>query len=208
MKTVPVVIVALCAAPCAMAAPLSPQMQLCATNPAYSPTVMRAVLQEQLQRDHDPALDATPPDQLAEQAVEQGISECADAMAKDPSIYTALSSTTDDERTFGWDAYNTACNDRAVSKGACITAEIGSVRALKHMAATNTPPGARALVQTCQLVLKTDPAMADWRSCVDQALAVHAAPEKAAACKLSVNWHTAKTGAQAGQIVAACLRGG
>jgi hypothetical protein len=191
-----------------MAASPTPEMMLCATNPAYSASVMRSVLESQLQRDHDPSLDSTPPDQLAEQAVEQGISECAEAMRKDATIYAALYPLASDERTIGWDAYNTACNDRVGSKGACITAEVGSVRALKRMAAADTPPGARALVQACQLVLKTDPAMADWRACVDQGLAVHAPPAKASACKLSVNWHVARTGAEAGRLVTACLRGG
>jgi hypothetical protein len=181
---------------------------LCATNPAYSITVMRSVLDAQLQRDHDPSLDSASPDELAQQAVAQGITECSDAMHKDPSIYGALASLPVLERQIGWDAYNTACSDRTASKGACITAEVGSVQALKHLAAANTPPGARALVQACELILKTDPAMADWRECVDEGLRVHASADKAAACKLSVNWHVAKTGVEAGKVITQCLRGG
>jgi hypothetical protein len=75
------------------------------------------------------------------------------------------------------------------------------------MAQANQPPGARALVQACQLAMKSDLAMVEWRLCVDQGLAVHATPGKAALCKVSVNWHVAKTGAEAGAAVAACLRG-
>jgi hypothetical protein len=212
MKTIFLAVCCLAAAvsgPSAWAAGAPPTQytMLCGTNPAYSAAVMLSVLQAQLQKDHDPSLDSTPPDQLAEQAVEQGITECAQELQKDPAIYGALSGLSGSERDIGWDAYNTACSDRTGSKGACITAEVGAVRALKHMAATNTPPGARALVQACQLVLKTDPAMADWRQCVDQSLAVHASADKAASCKLSVSWHVAKTGTEAASVMAACLRG-
>jgi hypothetical protein len=75
------------------------------------------------------------------------------------------------------------------------------------MAQKDQPPGAKALVQACQLVLTSDLAMSEWRLCVDQGLAVHASPAKAAQCKTSVTWHVAKTGAAAGNEVAACLRG-
>jgi hypothetical protein len=107
----------------------------------------------------------------------------------------------------GWDAYNTTCDDRKASKAACIKAEIGSAQALRRMAQKDQPPGAKALVQACQLVLTSDLAMSEWRLCVDQGLAVHASPAKAAQCKTSVTWHVAKTGAAAGNEVAACLRG-
>jgi hypothetical protein len=184
------------------------ETMLCGTNPAYALPVMRSILEEQLQKDHDPDLDSAPPEKLAQEAVEQGITECAVELHKDPTIYAALAPLSGAERMIGWDAYNTACTTHTGSKGACISAEIGAVRALKHMSAVNVPPGARALVQGCELVLKTDPPMAEWRQCVDLSLAVHAPPEKASACKLSVNWHVAKTGAEAGAIMARCLHGG
>ncbi len=185
-----------------------PYASLCASNPAYSPEVMRSVVDAQLSKDHDPSLDSAPPDQIATEAVGQGIADCAAEMRRDPGLYSVLAALPEDERASGWDAYNTACDSHVGSKGACVTAEVDSMRALKRMVATNSPPGARTLVQTCQLVLKGAPAMADWRECVDQGLKAHAAPDRAAACKLSLPWHLARTGAEAGQRLNACLRGG
>jgi hypothetical protein len=185
-----------------------PAETLCATNPAFSPRVMQAVVEAQLQQDHDPALDADTPEKLAEQASAQGISECAAEIRTDPSIAAALHGLDSADLQVGWDAYNTACMDHKASRGACISGEIAAARALKHMTATNSPPGAKTLVQACELVMQSDPAMAEWRQCVDQALAVHASDAAAKRCKLSANWHVAKTGAQAGETLAACLRGG
>ncbi len=179
---------------------------LCAKNPAYATRIMLAIVSEQLARDHDPALDADTPEVLAEKASAQGIAECAAEMRADPSIVAALSNLPAADQSVGWDAYNTACSDHRASKGQCITAEVGADHALKHMMATNSPPGAKALVQTCALVMQTDPAMAEWRQCVDQALAVHASEDAAKRCKLSANWHVAKTGSEAGSVLAQCLR--
>ncbi len=179
---------------------------LCARNPAYTPAIMLAIVREQLSRDHDPALDADTPEHLAEQATAQGIAECAAEVRADPSIAAALSGLAEADQSVGWDAYNTACADHRASRGQCITAEVGAARALKRMMAANTPPGARTLVQACALVLQTDPAMAEWRSCVDQTLAVHASEDAAKRCKLSASWHVAKTGADAGRVIAECLR--
>ncbi len=183
-----------------------PAETLCAGNPAFSYKVMLAVVQSQLEHDHDPALDADTPEKLADQAVAQGIAECAADIRADPSIAAAFSGLGTTDREVAWDAYNTACADHKASRGACITAEVGASRALKHMMAANTPPGAKSLVQTCELVMQSDPSMAEWRQCVDMALSVHANEETAKRCKVSANWHTAKTGAQAGQSIAACLR--
>ncbi|MGG2329536.1 hypothetical protein ACE40V_24600, partial [Salmonella enterica] len=82
----------------------------------------------------------------------------------------------------------------------CVKAEIGSQQALRLMLASDKPPGAKAIAQTCELVLQADPAMADWRECVDVALAEHATPQAADACKLSVTWHATKNGAEAGHL--------
>ena len=179
---------------------------LCSTNPAYSIDVMRNVLAAQLQRDHDPALDAEPPDQMAAEAAQQGIKDCAADLQHNPAIFQALSGLSGSELPVGWDAYNTACADHGGSKGECIKAEIGSVRALKHMVATDQPPGAKSLVEACELVLQTDPPMAEWRSCVDTALAAHADPARDLQCKTTVAWHVAKTGAEAGQLLRSCLQ--
>jgi hypothetical protein len=178
---------------------------LCRTNPAYSIDVMRSVLEAQLQKDHDPALDAEPPAQMAAEAAEQGVKDCATDLRANTPIYQALSGLTASEQQVGWDAYNTACSDRSGSKADCIRAEVGAVRALKHMVATDQPPGAKTLVETCELVLQTDPAMSEWRECVDTALLVHADTGRVTQCKTSVAWHVAKTGAQAGAILKACL---
>ena len=179
---------------------------LCAKNPAYAPRIMLAIVREQLARDHDPELDADTPEALAEKASAQGIAECAAEMRADPSIVPALANLSEADQSVGWDAYNTACSDHHASKGQCITAEVTADQALKHMMATNSPPGAKALVQACALVMQTDPAIAEWRQCVDQALAVHASEDAAKRCKLSANWHVAKTGSQAGAVLAQCLR--
>lgn len=180
---------------------------LCRSNPAYSSDVMKNVLQAQLEKDHDPALDAESPDQMAAEAAEQGVKDCAGELRGDQPLYQTLSVLSGPDLQVGWDAFNTACSDHTASKAACVKAEVGAVRALKRMVATNQPPGAKALVETCVLVLKTDPPMADWRECVDAALAVHAAADQAARCKTSVPWHNAKSGADAGAIMSACLRG-
>ncbi len=182
-------------------------VDLCATNPAYSRGVMLAIVQEQLARDHDAALDADTPDKLADQAVAQGIGECAAEMRADPSIAVALSGVGSKDRAVAWDAYNTACADHRASRGACIRAEIGAADALKRMVSRDNPPGARSLVQMCQLVMKEDPAMVEWRVCVDTALSVHATPETVDACKIRVDYHVAKTGADAGLVVSKCLKG-
>jgi len=181
---------------------------LCATNPAFSPEVMLSVVKSQLEGDHDPALDADTPENIAKQATVQGITECANEVRHDPSIAAALGGLQGGDLQVGWDAYNTACADHKTSRGACITAEIASDKALKHMVASNQPPGAKALVQTCALVMQTDPGLAEWRACVDQALAVHATDSAAKRCKISATWHVAKTGAEAGAVIAACLKGG
>jgi hypothetical protein len=181
---------------------------LCRGNPAYSLPVMQSVLDAQLSKDHDPALDAESPDKMAAEAVEQGVTDCATELRRDPAIFQALAALSGSDLAIGWDAYNTACDSHSGSKAACIAAEVGSVRALKRMVATNQPPGAKALVETCELVLQTDPAMAEWRVCVDRSLAVHASPEAASRCKTSVTWHVAKTGAEAAQAIGQCLRQG
>lgn len=181
---------------------------LCATNPAYSQHVMLTIVQTQLQHDHDPALDADTPEKLADAAVAQGISDCAAELRADPSIATALQNAPETDRSVAWDAYNTACSDRKTSKGACIQAEVGAADALKRMIIKNQPPAAKALAQTCQLVMKEDPAMVEWRSCVDQGLALNPSRDLVERCKVRVNYHVATTGAEAGQLIAACLKAG
>jgi hypothetical protein len=195
---------------CFLAAPAFAQAPdaittLCATNPAYGQEVMQSVLQAQLQKDHDPALDSEPPEQMAAEAAQMGIKDCATELHAHPAIAQALSGLSPVDAQVGWDAYNTTCSDRAGSKGDCIKAEVGAAQALRHMARTNQPPGATALVQACQLVMKSDLAMVEWRLCVDQGLALHPTPAKAAQCKTSVNWHIARTGTEAGTEVTRCL---
>jgi hypothetical protein len=190
----------------AHAQPADPQSALCSTNPAYSLPLMQSIIEAQLQKDHDPSLDAAPPEQLAQQALNQGIGECAAALRQDPGMMAALAALKGADVEIGWDAYNTACDDRRVSKGDCIRSEVAAAHALKRMTATNQPPGAKTLVETCQLVLQTDPTMTDWRQCVDLSLAVHATPGDAKRCKLSISWHSAKTGSEGGAAVAQCLR--
>ena len=190
---------------CAQAA--DPQTRLCATNPAFSLSIMQSIIEAQLQKDHDPSLDSAPPEQLAQQALNQGISECATALRGDPDLMAALAALKGGEVVIGWDAYNTACDDRSRTKGDCIRAEVGAAHALKNMMTTDKPAGAKTLVETCQLVLQTDPTMTGWRQCVDLSLAAHATSADAKRCKLSVTWHSAKTGAEAGAKVAQCLRG-
>jgi len=194
----------------AAAAPARAQSELaalCRTNPAYSLAVMRAVLAAQLQRDHDDALDAEPPDKLAAEAVEQGVKECVDGLSRDPKLAGVLAGLSGADQKVAWDAYNISCADHAGTKAECVTAEVGSVRALKRMASQDQPPGAQALVASCELIMTADPPMADWRQCVDQGLAVHAAKEAAERCKTTVNWHVTKSGLEAGRILASCLRG-
>ncbi len=181
---------------------------LCATNPAFAPDVMLRVVQLQLQGDHDPALDADTPEHIASQASTQGISECAAEVRSDPSIAAALDGLTGPDLQAGWDAYNTACADHKASRGACIDAEVKSDKALKRMVATNQPEGAKTLVQACELVMKAEPGLAEWRQCVDEALEIHASESAAKRCKLSATWHVARTGAEAGGILATCLKGG
>ena len=51
------------------------------------------------------------------------------------------------------------------------------------MVATDEP--AETLVQTCELVMKAEPGLSEWRACVDEALAVHASEGTVKRCKLS-----------------------
>jgi hypothetical protein len=180
---------------------------LCRSNPAFTPAVMQSVLQAQLEKDHDPALDAESPEQLANEASEQGVADCATELRGDSALFQVLAALHGNELQIGWDAFNTSCADHKASKAECIKAEVGSVRSLKRMVATDQPPGAKALVQTCELVLETDPPMAEWRSCVDRTLAMHPSAEGAARCKLSVTWHVAKSGAAAAAAIGGCLQG-
>ncbi len=181
---------------------------LCSSNPAFSPDVMLRVVQVELQGDHDPALDADTPEHIASQASTQGISECASEMRNDPSIAGALGALKGADLEAGWDAYNTACADRKVSRGACISAEVDAGKALKQMTKDDEPTGAKSLVQTCQLVMKADRGNSEWKQCVDMGLAAHASGSAARRCKLSATWHVAGSGAEAGGIIANCLRGG
>ncbi len=181
---------------------------LCTGNPAFAPDVMLRVVQVQLQGDHDPSLDADTPEHIANQASTQGIAECAAEVRTDPSIATALGGLKGPDLQAGWDAYNTACADHKGSRGACISAEVASDRALKQMVKTDEPSGAKTLVQACELVMKAEPGLSEWRLCVDTALAVHASDSTAKRCKLAATWHVATSGAEAGGIIANCLRGG
>jgi hypothetical protein len=192
----------------ASAAPPPEIETLCAGNPAYAPGIMRSIVESELAKDHDPSLDAAPPDKIAEDAEAQGISECAADLRRDPATFGTLKGLKGADITVGWDAYNTTCADRAASKGDCIRNEVGAQHALRHMSQADDPPGVRALVQTCELVMQTNPAMTEWRQCVDIGLAVHAPIKAAQKCRVSVSWHTAKSGAEAGRIVAGCLRSG
>jgi len=192
----------------AQAAPPPEIEVLCAGNPAYAPGIMRSIVEGELQKDHDPSLDAAPPDKIAEQAAAQGIGECAADLRHDPATFGTLKALKGAEITVGWDAYNTTCADRAASKGDCIRNEVSAQHALRHMSQADDPPGVRTLVQTCELVMQTNPAMTDWRQCVDIGLAVHAPIKAAQKCRVSVSWHTAKSGAEAGRIVSNCLKGG
>src|SRR5271156_795636 len=82
---------------------------VCRGNPAYSLPVMQSVLDSQLSKDHDPALDAEPPDQMAAEAVEQGVQECATELRRTPAIFQVMSGLGGNDLSVGWDAYNTAC---------------------------------------------------------------------------------------------------
>jgi hypothetical protein len=181
---------------------------LCRSNPAYALNVIQQIVAAQLERDHDPALDTEPPDQMAAGAVELGVKECADVLHKDAATQQVLASLSGSDQQVAWDAFNTSCSDHVASRAACIRAEVGSVHALKHMTARDDPPGSKALVEACALVLKPDPAMADWRECVDDALAAHADRAAANRCKTSVPWHVTTSGADAGHTLARCLGGG
>jgi hypothetical protein len=190
------------------AAMADPAEVLCARDPAFSQAVMLKIVQAELEVEHDPALDADTPENIAKQAQAQGISECAAEVRRDPSIAAAFAGLNPADEQVAWDAYNTACANRKAGRGACISAEVQSGSALKRMITTDRPEGAKTLVQTCELVMQTDPAMAEWRECVDAGLALHPSEAAAKRCKLSATWHVAKTGAEAGAIVAACLKGG
>ncbi len=179
---------------------------LCRGNPAYQLNVIAAIVQAQLQRDHDPALDAEPPDQMAASAVEQGVKDCADVLHKDPATLQAIGGYTYADQQIAWDAFNTSCSDHVASRAACIRAEVDSVHALKRMTAIDQPPGSRALVAACELVLKPDPAIAEWRACVDVALSAHADRAAADRCKTSVDWHVTTSGSDAGRALKACLQ--
>ena len=89
---------------------------LCATNPAYTRQVMLEIVQAQIQRDHDPALDADTPEHLADQAVAQGIAECAADLRADPATAAALGNLDKEDRSVAWDAYNTTCTDHKASR--------------------------------------------------------------------------------------------
>jgi hypothetical protein len=180
---------------------------LCRSNPAYALNVISSILAAQLQRDHDPALDAEPPDQMAAEAVEQGVKDCADTLRRDPGTAQAMASFSGSDQQLAWDAFNTSCADHVASRAACIRAEVASVHALKRMTAEDEPPGAKALVEACELVLKPEPAIAEWRECVDLGLAAHADRGAANRCKTSVPWHVTGSGAEAGHTLAACLAG-
>ncbi len=185
-----------------------PAESLCAQNPAYSLSIMLKIVQSQLEGDHDPGLDADTPENIAKQAQAQGIAECAAEVRRDPSIPAAFAGLSGADQPVAWDAYNTTCADHRASRGACISSEVQSDKALKKMIATDKPEAAKVLVQTCELVLQTDPALAEWRACVDEGLALHPSESAAKRCKLSATWHVAKTGVEAGAIIVACLRGG
>jgi len=185
-----------------------PAEALCAQNPAFSQSIMLKIVQSQLEGEHDPSLDADTPENIAKQAQVQGIAECAAEIRGDPSILAAFGGLSGPDAQVAWDAFNTACADHKASRGACITSEVQADTALKRMISKDQPPGAKVLVQTCELVMQSDPALAEWRECVDQGLALHPTESAAKRCKLSATWHVAKTGAEAGAIVAACLKGG
>jgi hypothetical protein len=180
---------------------------LCRSNPAYALNVISSIIAAQMQRDHDPALDAEPPDQIAAGAVEQGVKDCADVLHKDQATMQVIAAYAPADQQIAWDAFNTSCSDHVASRAQCIRAEVDSVHALKRMTATDQPPGARTLVETCSLVLKPDPAIAEWRACVDVALSAHADRAAANRCKTSVDWHVTTSGSDAGHAVAACLGG-
>ncbi len=124
-----------------------PAESLCAQNPAFSLSIMLKIVQAELEVDHDPALDADTPENIARQAQTQGIAECAAEVRGDPSITAAFGGLSAADQPVAWDAYNTTCADHKASRGACITAEVQSDKALKRMVATDKPEGAKALVQ-------------------------------------------------------------
>src|ERR1700760_2460144 len=124
----------------------SAQATLCRGNPALSPSIMKSVVAQQMQRDHDPSLDDESPDKLADEAVEQGVEDCAKDLSADPILYGELLGLPAGDRPIAWDAYNSACaNSPAGSKGNCVKAEVDSQQALRLMVALNRPPGARGI---------------------------------------------------------------
>jgi hypothetical protein len=177
--------------------------QLCQQNPAFSVGMMRAVIISELKAGQD--LGTENPETLAQESAAKGVSDCAADMRADPGLAAVLAALPPADAKTGWDAYNVACADHSGSKGACITAEVDSAKAIKRMIALDRPAGLRTLVETCALVLPQTPAMAEWRACVDIAMATHPSDDDLQACKTSVPWHAAKTGAEAGRIVSACL---
>ena len=179
---------------------------LCRLNPAYAVGTMRAVIDEELKTAHDPSLDETPPDQLAQQASDQGVADCGKELAANKPLYDVLAALTPDRQVIGWDAFNVACANHSTSKADCVRAEVSSDAALRRMGSSNHPPGAKALIETCQLVLPPTVAMAEWRACVDTALLEHSPEEIVDGCKTGVPWHSAATGAEAGKLIVACLR--
>lgn len=180
---------------------------LCRQNPAFRVEIMRSVIDEQIRAGRNPDFDHADPDALAQQAVEKGVADCAETMAREPGLDDAIAGAGSQDAATAWDAFNIACAGHHGSMGACVRAELASHAALKRLSATDKPPGANAIVETCALVLPQTPALAEWRVCVDVALAVHAGRDSAESCKTTVPWHAAQTGQQAGEIVAACLRG-
>jgi hypothetical protein len=178
---------------------------LCRSNPAYALNVIQGIVNAQLQRDHDPALDTEPPDQMAAGAVELGVKQCADTLRADNASQQALASYAGTDLQVAWDAFNTSCANHVGTRAACIRAEVASTQALRRMTLRDDPPGSKAMVEACELILKPDPAMADWRECVDRALATHAGRPAANRCKTSVAWHVTSSGADAGRELAACL---
>jgi hypothetical protein len=188
------------------ALPPDPELRtFCAGDPAFRPDAVRAVIGQELAREHDPALDDQTPEQILEGTISTGITECVRTLHRDPSIYAAIDLPDPIDRSIAWDAYNSACGDRVAARGACIVAEVAAQHALKRMSTRNVPPGARALVQACELVLVPQPPLAEWRECVDMGLANRAPPARAEACKLKLPWHTAHSGKEAGQLVQACI---
>ncbi len=190
----------------AAGSPMDTLSALCRTNPANSPNVMRAIVEAQLAQDHDPSLDSETPSDLAAAAVTAGVEDCAHDLAADTAATTAIAGA-GPLQAIAWDAWNTTCADRKPSRGDCINAELGAAKAIRHMSATDQPPGSKAIAETCELLMQPDPALAEWRECIDIGLSAKAPPEDAKRCKLAVTWHSTKSGADAGAALGACLKG-